>query len=552
MIGDQLADFQKPIVACLNRHLHKAGFGLLYISGGALKPTADWDENTPLARNAIYPLTRNFPVEGFIILTASIGNHANARQLAHFVKQFTHRPVVCYGSSVPRVASVQIDNYSMMSRLMEHMTADPARQRFVFIRGFPDSPRSLAQERAFRDALTHRQIPVDEALFINGNFRAADAYYALDTLLQHTRDIDAVVAANDEMAQTAIHALASHGLRVPEDVIVSGFYNSLTASTSLPPISTVHCTDDSMAALATASLQSQIISGDYVSSNSKVLHPPARLILRASTEAPLDKPLTDDVEHVFDAAECRQTLLHCMSNLRTPPALLVEDVVDDVVSMLVNGTPYSNTRLEAALHNLHYRPGDVFWWRHLHRQITAHLESCGSEGQSSDALSRAAIILGKIHETVWSVENALSIINDRYTETAQRFRTNLMQVSGIDDLIAAMNEISVHCGSKTTFICVYEHTSGQPDDFAKVIFQRPDNILGEAGNDRFPSAEILPGHFLNSDFPGPLVLEPLCVGSTHLGYLILDMSSEEYRNQSNIAALSDFIANALWRVLTSH
>lgn len=548
MLGDQHAELQKPMVACLNRHLSKAGFGLVYVNGGALKPSADWNESERHVRNAILGLVRNSPVAGFVILTASIGGHANARQLAHLVRQFSHRPVVCYGTSVPRIASVHIDHYTMMGRLMEYMTTDPARRRFVFIRGEMENPRSLTLERAFRDALTHRQIPVDEALFLNGNFQASDTYNAVDTLLCQTREIDAIVAASDEMAQAAIHALASHALHVPRDVIVSGFHNTLASSASLPPITTVHCSEDSMSALVVASLRSQIVSGDYVSDNNKALTPPARLIIRASTEPAEDTESLDAGPTAFDAAEFRTTLLHNLGNLKNPSGMNVEDVIDDIVSMLVNDTPLYNTRLASALDILDLHPADSYWWRHLHRQLTANLQRHGSEGQSSNALSRAAVILGKIHETVWKAENSVKGAQARHLDVAHRFQSRLMNVSSAEELIAAMDEVSSHCGSRTGFLCVYENAGEQPAEFARVLYQRPKAVLGEAADHGFPSAELLPGNFMQSAFPGPLLLEPLCIGKTHLGYLVLDICGDEFCSQAEITALSDYIGNALWRL----
>lgn len=550
LIGDQLADFQKPIVACLNRHFTKAGFGLLYVCGGALKPTAEWNENVPVARTAIFPLSRNFPVAGFVVLTASVGHHANARQIAQFTRLFSHRPVVSYGLSVPRIASVQVDHYTLMSRMMEYMCSNPDRRRFVFIRGYPNNPRSLTQERAFRDALTHRQIPINENLFIDGNFQASLAFQKMDKLLQNTVDIDAVIATNDDMAQAAIHALTSHGLRVPEDVIVSGFYNSLAASTSLPPITTVNCTEDSMAALVTASIQSQLISGEYVGNDSKVLHPPARLIIRASSEPPTNSSAVAVERHIFDAVEFRTALFNSMNNLRTPVGLIVEDIIDDIVSMLVNGTSFDNTHLEAALKGLQRQAGSAYWWRHMHRQITANLEQHGGEGQSSDALSCAAVILGKIHESVWRAESSVSLMQNRFQGTAQRFHSSLMQVSSMNQLSAALDTICEHYNAQSAFICLYEHAGSQPDEFSNVVYQHPRNCLGEVASTTFPSADVLPGKFLSACFSGPLVLEPLCIGQTHLGYLVMDVSCDNFRNQSNITALSDHISNTLWRLLS--
>lgn len=551
VIGDTFSDSLKPLLACLNRHLTQSGFGMLYICGGPLKPSADWSDNASLPRNGIYSLTQTMPVAGYVVVSGCIGHHANARQLAYFVRQYTHRPVVCLGSAIPGIASVQVDNYTMMSRMMDYLITNRQRSRFVFIRGFPDNPRSLSQERAFRDALTHRYMSVDEELILDGNFQTSVSYQALDQLLQKRRDIDAVVAANDDMAQAAIHALSRHGLRVPEDVIVTGFYNSPAASTSLPPISTVNCSNDSMATLVTASLLSQIETGDYLCSGNNVLHPPANLVIRASTESGLDIGRHTGVSPVFDASDFRSRLLHAMSSLQTSSSVLVEDIVNDIVSMLVNDTPYNGSRLETALQRLHEEPSELYWWRNLHRQFTASLEGQGSEGQSPDALSRAARILGRIHESIWTIESSMNLICERYREYTQRFRADLMMVSTMDGLLQAMERIGDYCGSRYTFICVYKKCTSKPHAQARVLYQRPAGILGEPEDQLFASSDILPGKFLNTNLPGPMVMEPLCVGRLQLGYLILDMSDEQYRNQADMSAVCDFLANALWHILST-
>ena len=50
---------------------------------------------------------------------------------------------------------------------------------------------------------------------------------------------DALFAANDMIAIGALHALHQHGLRVPEDVAVVGFDNTIGAEFLLPSLTTV-------------------------------------------------------------------------------------------------------------------------------------------------------------------------------------------------------------------------------------------------------------------------------------------------------------------------
>lgn len=551
MIGDQLSVFQKPIVESINRYLTEAGFGLLYVCGGPLKPEAGWDESVPVPRNGIYPLVCNYPVAGFIILTASIGNHANMAMVSRFVERYTHKPLVCYGPGPVGVASVHVDNHSSMMMLMDHMTSDPDRRRFVFIRGHRDGPSSSERERAFRESLQAKNIPVDESLFLEGSYQTVVAYDAMDALLQRTHDIDAVVAANDDMAQCALHALLKHGLQIPQDVIVSGFDDSATADSCIPSLTTVHLPRDIVARKVVENLVAQIASASSVSKTVHVETVSASLVIRASTEKKFLPTAWKDIHpDVFDAADFRATMLKNLQVLKTPEGLVAEEVVDDVVAMLVNGTRHSGSRLSSALQKLHEKPEDIYWWRHLHQQITNNLQHYGSEGQSTDALALVSSILGQIHQTLWNVENAISVADERYAEGILRFRAKLAQVNSIPELLALLDVISVQFPVKAAFLCLYEFAGGNPDENVRLLAQWPHDCIDHDPEASFPSTDVLPGNYLHTEFPGPLVLEPMCAGTTHLGYTVHDLSVEGYPGKLNTTALADGLATTFWRLLT--
>ncbi|WP_157735948.1 LacI family DNA-binding transcriptional regulator [Granulosicoccus antarcticus] len=552
MIGDQYSTYQKPIVASMHRLLKRSGYGLLYACGGALRPTADWDSSRPVSRNAIYTLARDFPVAGFVVLSSAVGNHADATQLAEFAQRFTHKPIVCLGSSVANLSCVSMDNYALVTQLMNHMTQDPSRRRFVFIRGYANSPNSQSREAAFRNALNKHQIAIDESLFIDGSFQGVDAYYAMDKLLKRTHDIHAVVAANDVMAQSAIHALTKHGLRIPEDVIVSGFDNRSETASSGPSLTSVKYSMDSFCGLAVESLLTQIKSGIFLSADNTTVCPPAQLVIRGSTEPAL-LPTRRHVPtpRVFEAMEFRESLLRSLKNLETPDGLDPEIVVSDVVSMLVNGADYSGTRLHTALLELHNRPAHIYWWRHLLQQLTTNLQLHGSEGLSADALAHTASILGQIQTTIWNVENAIKLENERHFESVNRMQSSLNRVNNMGELLTVLKSTPSQSTVNAWFICLYKQSGNQPDEMARLLYQYPPNSSLDTDT-LFPSADVLPGDYLQYNIVGSLILEPLCAGSSHLGYIVVDAKKEQHYTRSNLTAIADIIANVLWRLLNEH
>ena len=87
--------------------------------------------------------------------------------------------------------------------------------------------------------LARHGIAFDPALIARGHFRTNSAKVAMEEILARDVTIDGVVAANDEMATGAIDVLRKHGLRVPQDIPVTGFDDLMLARLGNPPLTTV-------------------------------------------------------------------------------------------------------------------------------------------------------------------------------------------------------------------------------------------------------------------------------------------------------------------------
>lgn len=550
LISNQYIDFHKDIATKLNRVLKDAGYGLICVSGGALEPAPDTNTANLAARNEFYKITQNYDVAGYVILTATIGNHAKANQLIKFVKQYTHKPVVSFGVDLPGIASVSIDNRQSMSIMMEHMTQDPERKRFVFIRGYRNIPDSTQRENAFRETLTKKGIPVVESLIVDGNFNTADSYFAMDKLLQTTHDIDVIVAASDRMALSAVHALNKHGLRVPQDVIVSGFDNTTSSNGSLPPLTTIAYSMTERVEITVDSLLAQIDSGVFEDHNRGPLYCTTTLIVRESTDTVFESSVseTHDSNNSFNAKHFQDEILEGLSTLKTPDEVNVSDVVEDIVSILVNGAAESGAKLETTLRGLHNSPDDIYWWRHLHYQIGSKLQRYGTEGQSPQALSLISKMLSQIHETLWSVEATLQFEESRYQEIQFRLRLNLNASTSTEQLKNTLSNLANQYPGLIAFLCLYDNPGIEVGSSATLAFQHPVAVLEIPANQSFPTQDILPLGFLNTELDGPFIIEPLCIGFTQLGYIVFEISNPDYRDKVNSTALADNISSALWRI----
>lgn len=114
-------------------------------------------------------------------------------------------------------------------------------------------------------------------LIAHGDYSYDSGKIAMQKLLKSVDGLDAVFACNDVMALGAIAVIEEAGLRVPEDIAVVGFDDSVIAQTSRPSLTSVR---QDIVALgeAAAELMIQQINGQEV--ESRIL--PTELVIRES------------------------------------------------------------------------------------------------------------------------------------------------------------------------------------------------------------------------------------------------------------------------------
>jgi LacI family transcriptional regulator len=172
------------------------------------------------------------------------------------------------------VAYVGVDPSAAVEQVIEHLAERGARQ-FAYV---GSSPRiSTAAER--QEAYKYMVRPIDE--------RSAERIYAGDFSLDWGRAAarqmlseralpHAVVCANDLTAIGVMSTLQASGVRVPEDVMVTGFDDTILASTSQPSLTTVRQPADELSRTAI-----EVLVGDADYPRTSLL--PAQLVVRGST-----------------------------------------------------------------------------------------------------------------------------------------------------------------------------------------------------------------------------------------------------------------------------
>jgi DNA-binding LacI/PurR family transcriptional regulator len=102
--------------------------------------------------------------------------------------------------------------------------------------------------QGYQQAMQAAGLPTpDDFMVVAEEWHLRDGAAAMTHLLALGRELDAVFCFNDTLAIGALHAIAMHGLRVPDDIAVVGFDNVPAAQYAFPPLTTIEPGTDQIA-----------------------------------------------------------------------------------------------------------------------------------------------------------------------------------------------------------------------------------------------------------------------------------------------------------------
>jgi Transcriptional regulators len=151
-------------------------------------------------------------------------------------------PVVLMHQTAPagiEIPSVSIENKTGARQVVDHLISVHHARRIVYLRGPKDNEDSAEREKGYRAALKDHDLPFDPMLVVSGEFESEQAYLAVKSLIENGVKFDAIFTGDDDSAIGVTQALKEAGLRVPQDVAIAGFDDSLFARILTPPLTTV-------------------------------------------------------------------------------------------------------------------------------------------------------------------------------------------------------------------------------------------------------------------------------------------------------------------------
>ena len=175
--------------------------------------------------------------DGFIVIGQS-----TERETLQTVGE-NYLPLVVWGGQLAgdTYCTIGTDNRGGTRAVTEHLLAT-GRQRLVFL-GNPKMPELGLRYAGYAEAVTEaatKNPDIAQPRSVPVHLTATGAYDAVREMIGSGVDFDGLVCASDVIALSALRALTSCGLNVPQDVAVTGYDDIPLAAHANPSLTTVH------------------------------------------------------------------------------------------------------------------------------------------------------------------------------------------------------------------------------------------------------------------------------------------------------------------------
>lgn len=192
-------------------------------------------------------------------------------------------PAVITYSFLPEemVSSVGFDNFAATAAVMDHLIG-LGHRNFAMIAGLTEgNDRQTSRIAAYRQKLEFKGL-VGQGRVLNRPFTMDAGAEAMALILERYPETTALICNTDIFAFGALDQCRISGVRVPNDISITGFNDADYASRLVPPLTTVAVPTAEMGIAAADILHGALKTGEPT----RGVNFEARLIVRGSTSPP--------------------------------------------------------------------------------------------------------------------------------------------------------------------------------------------------------------------------------------------------------------------------
>jgi signal transduction histidine kinase/AraC-like DNA-binding protein len=518
------------------------GINLVCFPGGRLGASDGFEAS----RNAIYDLAGPECLDGLLSWASTLGGVIGQAELEGFHARYRGLPLVCLAAPAADAPVVRVDAYHGMQAVVSHLIEVHGLKRIAFIRGPTNHAPAEERYRAYLDTITGHGLPIEERL-VTVPLRWEAGEEAVRILLDERRlspgaDFQAVVSPSDLLALWALKAFQARGLRVPADVVVTGFNDTAESRLASPPLTTVAMPFREQGARAVRTLMS-LMSGEEVSPSVSL---PSALVIRqscgcpseaftmAASEDPAAEKKRRRIDHLPEAlAEIRGESIAEMTSLagvdERGKSAWIEPLFDSFVSDI--GSPTSSrflSALDKVLDRAIRADAEIAPWQAavsaLRRRIIGILTN-QERARIEDRFAQARVL---IDEAMVRERTYRQWQRDRLAKSLRETDAALIESFEVDGIADVMADWLPRLGISSFYLVLYENPQAGLE-YARLLLActRKGRAKLPAGGLLFPARNLIPRAHLPKTYRYDLVVEALHFHERQIGYAVFEVGPRD-------------------------
>lgn len=234
--ADNCAEYNIKFLRALNETAKEFPFKILFFSCFS---SLYYMEKHDIGESTVFQLINYDIVDAVLMLAETIKDDATRNAVAQHALEH-NIPVVAIEHPIEGCYNIIYEYRNTLKQLILHLIDDHHYQKINFIAGIKDNSFSEERLQIYKDALTERNIPIEERRIGYGEFWIEPTRKVIKDFLNSSLPFpDAIVCANDSMAIAAIQLLSEADYHIPEDVAITGFDGIEEALVHIPSITTI-------------------------------------------------------------------------------------------------------------------------------------------------------------------------------------------------------------------------------------------------------------------------------------------------------------------------
>ena len=183
-------------------------------------------------------------VDGIIISSGTQLHGMSKSAFTSYLKSYQPLKMVSIAHEIAGIPSIICDSTKAMKSLVHYLVKEQDCQKFGIMSVDSESKEMNARSEIIKEELKKNDIPSSNIVLWKSNFHYSSAYSILSDYYEKKKnrfDFDAIIAMNDDLAFACLDFCSKRAnLRIPKDILVTGFDDMQRASFFTPTLTSVN------------------------------------------------------------------------------------------------------------------------------------------------------------------------------------------------------------------------------------------------------------------------------------------------------------------------